>query len=129
MADLYPTYGRQYQRQDTNGHSHYQLQGGSSNPSGVMYPPTLVTQSPAVVDDPPSPTNNDAESNSPDSQSASSPKQESPTGQKQDGMPPQPTKPQATFLTKLYAYVVQILTWSNSSHSHFLSFPATRAVF
>lgn len=126
MADLYPTYGRQYQRQDTNGHGHYQLQGGSSNPSGVMYPPTLVTQqsSSAMVDDQPSPTNNDADSNSPSSQTASSPKQESPTGPKQDGIPSQPTKPQATFLTKLYACV---FLSRRSSHRIFLffSFPSS----
>lgn len=112
MADLYPTYGRQYQRQDAQ-HTHFQLQGSSSSNGGVMYPPTLVTQpapaattSPAAADDQqPSPTANDNESNSPESQSAASPKQDSPTGSKQDGMPPQPTKPQATFLTKLYACV------------------------
>ncbi|GJE84642.1 HSF-type DNA-binding-domain-containing protein [Phanerochaete sordida] len=114
MADLYPTYGRQYQRPDSNGHSHFQLQGPSSNTAGVMYPPQLVTQGNASAPAPPSssspqdheepsPTQNDTESNSPSSQTASSPKQDSPTGSKQDGVPPQPTKPQATFLTKLYA--------------------------
>jgi hypothetical protein len=111
-SDLYPTYGRQYQRQDSNGHNHYQLQGSSTSAS-VMYPPTIVTQPATVSEEPSSPTQNDPEgSNSPSSPTASSPKQESPTGANKDGLPQQPTKPQATFLTKLYA-CVQILLCSS----------------
>lgn len=119
MADLYPTYSRQYQRQEA-GHTQYQLAGGSSI-SGIMYPPQLTAQ-PTVVDEQqqqqsqqqqqqqqqhqqqqhPSPIQHDG-SHSPASQPTSSPKQDSPTAQKPDGMPQQPAKPQATFLTKLYA--------------------------
>ncbi|KAI0092769.1 HSF-type DNA-binding-domain-containing protein [Irpex rosettiformis] len=72
-----------------------------------MYPPQLTAQT-TVVDDQQqqqqqsSPIPNEG-SNSPVSQPSSSPKQESPTAQKTDGMPQQPAKPQATFLTKLYA--------------------------
>lgn len=107
MADLYPTYSRQYQRQDSGAAPQYQLAGGSSI-SGIMYPPQLTAQT-SVVDDQQqqqqsSPIPNEG-SNSPVSQPTSSPKQESPTAQKTDGMPQQPAKPQATFLTKLYAYV------------------------
>ena len=106
MADLYPTYGRQYQRQEQ---SQYQLAPGSSS-SGIMYAPQLLTQ-PAIVDDnqSQSPTQHEASSQSPASQQNASPKQDSPISSKPDGgMPQQPTKPQATFLTKLYA-CVQIL--------------------
>ncbi|THG98564.1 hypothetical protein EW026_g3640 [Hermanssonia centrifuga] len=100
MADLYPTYGRQYQRQDS-AHQGYQLAAGSSS-SGIMYPPQLLTQS-SIVDDHSSANQHDSNSQSPISQPNSSPKQESPTASKPDGMPQQPSKPQATFLTKLYA--------------------------
>ena len=109
MADLYPTYSRQYQRPDSTAAPQYQLAGGSSI-SGIMYPPQLTAQT-SVVDDQQqqqqqsSPIPNEG-SNSPVSQPSSSPKQESPTAQKTDGMPQQPAKPQATFLTKLYAYVL-----------------------
>lgn len=109
MADLYPTYSRQYQRDP--GHTQYQLAGGSSVNGGIMYPPQLTPQ-PTIIDDQQqqqqqqhqhqSPIQHEG-SNSPASQPASSPKQESPTAQKPDGMPQQPAKPQATFLTKLYA--------------------------
>lgn len=119
MADLYPTYGRQYQRQDSS-HSHYQLAGGSSTSPGIMYPPQLLTQTAAVADDQsqtqqtsqasPTQQQHEHDSVSPASQTASSPKQESPTGPKSDGVAPQPSKPQATFLTKLYASVALALS-------------------
>ncbi|TCD71316.1 hypothetical protein EIP91_011087 [Steccherinum ochraceum] len=97
MADLYPTYGRQYQRQDSTSGPSYHLQSSSSN---VVYPPQLITSQTALSDDQPSPSH-DASSQSP---SSASPKQESPTAPKSaDGLPQQPAKPQATFLTKLYA--------------------------
>ncbi|KAH8106219.1 HSF-type DNA-binding-domain-containing protein [Cristinia sonorae] len=94
MADLYPTYGRQYQRQDSS----YHLQPSTTS-SAIVYPPQLITSQPALADDHPSPSH-DASSNSPTS---ASPKQDSPTAPKSDGLPSQPAKPQATFLTKLYA--------------------------
>ncbi|KAI0346728.1 hypothetical protein BDW22DRAFT_1321902 [Trametopsis cervina] len=67
-----------------------------------MYPPQLTPQ-PTLTDDHHSSPNPNDGSNSPASHHSSSPKQESPTVQKSDGMPQQPSKPQATFLTKLYA--------------------------
>ncbi|KAI0684172.1 HSF-type DNA-binding-domain-containing protein [Cytidiella melzeri] len=102
MADLYPTYSRQYQRQDHN--TQYQLAAGSSI-SGVMYPPQLTQSQSTLHDDSqqssPIPQEGSA---SPISQPSSSPKQDSPTAHKSDAtISPQPTKPQATFLTKLYA--------------------------
>lgn len=109
MADLYPTYGRQYQqRQDNASQQPYHLQGSSN---GLVYPSQLITSNqPTVSDDHSSPTHHDSSSQSPTSQS---PKQESPSAPKQDGIPQQPAKPQATFLTKLYAYVLPLFISNN----------------
>ncbi|KAI0080768.1 hypothetical protein K474DRAFT_1657613, partial [Panus rudis PR-1116 ss-1] len=90
MADLYPTYGRQFQqRQDSQSYV--------PAASNVQYPPQIVTSQP---NDDHNTDQHDSDSQSP---TAPSPKQESPTAQKQDGLQQQPAKPQATFLTKLYA--------------------------
>lgn len=93
MADLYPTYSSQFQRRDAPQQSYHLPTNGS-----LSYPPQIVTSQPVVSDEH---TNgqHDADSQSP---TAPSPKQESPTAPKQDGLS-QPAKPQATFLTKLYA--------------------------
>lgn len=125
MADLYPTYGRQYQqRQDQQ--SQYTLAPGSTS-SGVMYAPSQLLaqqqqqQPAAMLDDhqpPPQPQQqpspqNEPSSQSPASQQNGSPKQDPPSPAKADGgMPQQPSKPQATFLTKLYAYVQISLSFS-----------------
>ncbi|OBZ77061.1 hypothetical protein A0H81_03562 [Grifola frondosa] len=92
MADLYPqTYPRQpYHRPDQQ----YQL----PTPTSLVYPPQLLPSQSSIPEDQ-SPS---SDAHSPQRQSQS-PKQESATVQKQDGAPQQPAKPQATFLTKLYA--------------------------
>ena len=106
MADRYPTYSRQYQQRTDQ----YTLAPGSAT-SGVMYTPQQLLTQPSIVDDHPAPTQapappqHDASSQSPSSQNAS-PKQDSPISSKPDAIPQQPSKPQATFLTKLYAYVL-----------------------
>ncbi|EMD40560.1 hypothetical protein CERSUDRAFT_111157 [Gelatoporia subvermispora B] len=99
MADLYPqTYSNRqpYHRQDSG---QYPL---SSNP-GIVYNQSLLSQ-PSLQNDQQQAAPHDAHSESSQRQSESqSPKQESPPAQKPDGAPQQPAKPQATFLTKLYA--------------------------
>ncbi|THH33791.1 hypothetical protein EUX98_g407 [Antrodiella citrinella] len=99
MADLYPTYARQYPRQDTSSQQQQSYHLSAQSSSQIVYPPQLITSQPALPDDHDSPSH-DASSHSP---SSHSPKQESPTATKSDGLPSQPAKPQATFLTKLYA--------------------------
>ncbi|KAI0786358.1 hypothetical protein C8Q75DRAFT_268833 [Abortiporus biennis] len=101
MADLYPTYGHgnrsaYAQRQDAPQQS-YHLQTSSTS---IVYPPPLITNQQPPMSDDHSPNHHDSPSQSPTSQS---PKQESPSAPKSDGMPQQAAKPQATFLTKLYA--------------------------
>ncbi|KAI0921551.1 hypothetical protein AcV7_008223 [Taiwanofungus camphoratus] len=102
MADLYPpTYSSRqpYHRQDSA-----QQQYGLPTNTGLVYPQLLTTQH-QLADDPQSQQQqqqHDAHSQSPARQSQS-PKQETPPAQKSDGAPQQPAKPQATFLTKLYA--------------------------
>ena len=94
MADLYPTYSNQFPpRQPSYSQS-------SSAQNNLYAPPQIVTSQPVSSDD--HPNGHDDDSQSP---TAPSPKQESPTASKPDGLQ-QPAKPQATFLTKLYASVI-----------------------
>ncbi|CCM06712.1 uncharacterized protein FIBRA_09002 [Fibroporia radiculosa] len=101
MADLYPqTYSNRqpYHRQDPPPQQSYSL----SNTASLVYPPPLLSSVPQPLhdDDPPSPR--DAHSQSP-SRDSQSPKRDTPPAQKSDPAGPQTAKPQATFLTKLYA--------------------------
>lgn len=105
MADLYPqTYSNRqqpYHRQDN--HQQHQQYSLTANP-GLVYPPPLLTSQPALQDDhsPQSTSPHDAQSQSP-SRDSQSPKHDTPPAQKPEGAPQQAAKPQATFLTKLYA--------------------------
>ncbi|KAH9951782.1 HSF-type DNA-binding-domain-containing protein [Amylocystis lapponica] len=76
-----------------------------------LYPPAYANrqpyhhapnQQPALGPDDHQSQQHDSNSESPHRQSQS-PKQDTPPAQKPDGAPQQPAKPQATFLTKLYA--------------------------
>ncbi|KZT12976.1 uncharacterized protein LAESUDRAFT_639685 [Laetiporus sulphureus 93-53] len=116
MADLYPqTYSTRqaYHRQDSQP---YGL--GTTNAS-LVYPPQLLTTSQPTLSDEQQQQSqqqqqqqqqatqqqqqqHDASSQSP-SRDSPSPKHESPPAQKAEGAPQQAAKPQATFLTKLYA--------------------------
>ncbi|GBE79308.1 hypothetical protein SCP_0205060 [Sparassis crispa] len=98
MADLYPqtyTNRQPYHRQDSA--QQYSLSANST----IVYPTQLLSSQSALPDDQ---NNNqhEAHSQSPQRQSQS-PKQDSPPAQKPEGASQQPAKPQATFLTKLYA--------------------------
>lgn len=97
MADLYPPSYSPRTHQSYNRHPDQQQYSTQLNPSGLVYPPQLMASqhsgssngsSEEIHDQPPSP------SKSPDQQP---PKSE--------------TKPQATFLTKLYACVVVPWWW------------------
>ena len=95
-ADLYPqsAYAPRSSYQSRPDPS-YQL----STPSNVVYPPQLMPSQPPLSD----PQTPDA-SNNPSPRESQSPKQDSASPPKQDGnAQQQPAKPQATFLTKLYA--------------------------
>ncbi|KAI0771877.1 HSF-type DNA-binding-domain-containing protein [Trametes elegans] len=94
-ADLYPqsAYAPRTSYQPRADAS-YQL----SSPSNVVYPPQLLPsqQQSSLPDPPQSAHSTDAHSQSPS--------EDNPTIPKQEGAPQQqPAKPQATFLTKLYA--------------------------
>lgn len=72
-----------------------------SNPSAIVYPPQLLPSQQSI----PEGQSTDASSH-PSPRDSQSPKEEDPSVPKPDGAPQQqPAKPQATFLTKLYAYV------------------------
>ncbi|TFY58930.1 hypothetical protein EVJ58_g6101 [Rhodofomes roseus] len=100
MADLYPqTYSNRqttYHRQDQQ----YPVQ----NTQAIVYPQLLNTQSAPVSDDHQSPSPQDTQSASP-TRDSDSPKHDTPPAQKSENTPQQQqaAKPQATFLTKLYA--------------------------
>ncbi|KAH9853751.1 HSF-type DNA-binding-domain-containing protein [Lenzites betulinus] len=98
-ADLYPqsayTARPAYQQRADQP---YQL----STAANVVYPPQLLPSQPqSAISDPQS---HDAHSQSPQRESQSPKQEENPSVPKQEGTPQQqPAKPQATFLTKLYA--------------------------
>ena len=99
-ADLYPqsTYAQRTSYPARSDQSYPPL----SNPSTLVYPPTLIQPSSQSI---PEGQSTDSPSQSP-ARDSQSPKTENATVPKQDGAPQQqPAKPQATFLTKLYAYV------------------------
>ena len=111
-ADLYPqsAYSARPSYQQ-RADQPYQL----STPSSVVYPPQLLSsqqqqpQQPQTssLSDAQSAHSNEAHSQSPQRESQSPKQEDNASIPKQEGAPQQqPAKPQATFLTKLYAYVL-----------------------
>ncbi|EPT02890.1 hypothetical protein FOMPIDRAFT_1029188 [Fomitopsis schrenkii] len=102
MADLYPPI---YNSRQPTYHRQEQPQYSVQTTQGIVYPQLLNTsQSSAVSDDQQAPSPQEAQSASPTRDSAS-PKHDTPPAQKSEGntQQQQAAKPQATFLTKLYA--------------------------
>ncbi|PCH41420.1 hypothetical protein WOLCODRAFT_100521 [Wolfiporia cocos MD-104 SS10] len=97
MADLYP---QTYSSRAAYHHRQDSPQYAMGTTSGSLVYPPLLTSQPAVQDDHQSHSPSDEQSPSRDSQS---PKHDTPPAQKPEGAPQQAAKPQATFLTKLYA--------------------------
>lgn len=101
MADLYPP---TYNSRQPAYHRQEQHQYSVQSTQGIVYPQLLNTsQSSAVSDDQQASSPQEAQSASPARDSAS-PKHDTPPAQKSEGtQQQQAAKPQATFLTKLYA--------------------------
>ncbi|KAI0356625.1 hypothetical protein OH77DRAFT_1495421 [Trametes cingulata] len=104
-ADLYPqsAYSARPSYQQRADQS-YQL----SNSSNVVYPPQLLPsqQQSTTIPEAQSAHSTDNQSQSPQRESQSPKQEDNAAVPKQEGAPQQqPAKPQATFLTKLYAYV------------------------
>ncbi|KAI0723368.1 HSF-type DNA-binding-domain-containing protein [Earliella scabrosa] len=95
-ADLYPQSPYPPRQSYPRPDSQYNLAASSA----IVYPPSLLPSQQSISD--PQPTA-DSPTGSPSPES-SSPKQDNASASKADGAPQQqPAKPQATFLTKLYA--------------------------
>ena len=102
MADLYPP---TYNSRQPTYHRQEQSQYPVQSTQGIVYPQLLNTsQSSAVSDDQQPPSPQEAQSASP-TRDSDSPKHDTPPAQKSEGtaQQQQAAKPQATFLTKLYA--------------------------
>ncbi|KAH9943077.1 HSF-type DNA-binding-domain-containing protein [Epithele typhae] len=94
-ADLFPQSAYSRSSYPSRADQPYSLPASSS----VVYPPQLLPTQPSLSE----PHSPDASSH-PSPRDSQSPKQENAVAQKQDGSAQQqPAKPQATFLTKLYA--------------------------